>query len=86
LEAFFSGLPANDLTINLEKSVVAFPTFELVGHTILAAGSAPKARHTAAIDSCPDPQEIKQLQRFLGMHELLPLFPSWLCPFFAAFD
>jgi cytoskeleton-associated protein 5 len=62
LETFFSTL-----AVNLEKFVLDIPTLELLGHTISAAGSAPMAKHTPTIDSCPAPQDIQQLQRFLGM-------------------
>jgi hypothetical protein len=58
----------------LEKFVFDIPTLELLGHTISAAGLAPMAKHTAAIDSCPAPQDIKQLQRFLGMVNLYNRF------------
>jgi hypothetical protein len=39
-------------------------------------GAAPTADHAAKIENCPPPQDIKQLQRFLGMvnfyHRFLP--------------
>ncbi len=66
LEAFFNTLATNGLAINLEKCVFAVPSLEILGHAILATGSAPTASHAAEIESCP-PQDIKQLQRFLGM-------------------
>jgi hypothetical protein len=65
LEALFSALAANGLTINLEKCVFAIPS---LGHTIWVVGSAPKAGHTAVINACPPPpQDIRQLPCFLGM-------------------
>ncbi len=67
LEAFFSALAANGLAINLEKCVFATPSLEILGHTISATGAAPTADHAAEIENCPPPQDIKQLQRFLGM-------------------
>ncbi len=67
LEAFFKALVANGLTINLEKCVFATPSLEIFGHMISATGVAPTADHTAEIKNCPPPQDIKQLQRFLGM-------------------
>jgi hypothetical protein len=64
LETFFPTLAANGLAINT------------IGHTISAADLVPMAEHTTAINSCPAPQDIKQLQRFLGMvnfyHCILP--------------
>ncbi len=62
LEAFF-----NALAINLEKCVFAAPSLEILGHRISATGAAPTADHAAEIENCPPPQDIKQLQRFLGM-------------------
>jgi putative transposase len=60
-------LAANSLAINLEKCVIATPSLEILGHTISATGAAPTANHAAEIKNCPPPQDIKQLQRFLGM-------------------
>jgi hypothetical protein len=67
LEVFFKALAANGLTINLEKYVFATPSLEILGHTISATGAAPTADHAAKIKNCPPSQDIKQLQRFLGM-------------------
>jgi hypothetical protein len=60
-------LATNGLAINLEKCVFAAPSLEILGHTISVAGAAPTADHAAEIELCPPPQDIKQLQRFLGM-------------------
>jgi hypothetical protein len=61
LETSFPALAANGLAINT------------LGHTISAADSS---LWLIAVDSCPAPQNIKQLQRFLGMvnfyHCILP--------------
>ncbi len=67
LEVFFTALAANGLAINLEKCVFATPSLEFLGHKISATGAAPTADHAAEIENCPPPQDIKQLQRFLGM-------------------
>jgi hypothetical protein len=37
-------------------------------------GAAPTADHTTEIENCPPPQDIKQLQRFLGMVNFYRLF------------
>jgi hypothetical protein len=47
--------------------VFATPSLEIIGHTISATGAVPTADHGAEIKNCPPPQDIKQLQRFLGM-------------------
>jgi hypothetical protein len=67
LEAFFNTLATNGLAINLKKCVFAATSLEILGHTISAMGAAPTAYHAAEIKNCPPLQDIKQLQRFLGM-------------------
>jgi hypothetical protein len=47
--------------------VFATPSLEILGHTISETGAAPMSVHVAEIKNCPPPQDIKQLQRFLGM-------------------
>jgi hypothetical protein len=42
LEAFFTALATNGLTINLEKCVFAAPSLEILGHMISATGAAPR--------------------------------------------
>jgi hypothetical protein len=67
LEAFFTALATNGLAINWEKCVFTTPFLEILGHKILVTGAAPMADHAAKIKNCPPPQDIKQLQCFLGM-------------------
>jgi putative transposase len=55
------------LPLTLKKCVFAAPSLEFLGHMISATGGAPTADHTAKIKNCPPLQDIKQLQRFLGM-------------------
>jgi hypothetical protein len=74
LEAFFSALATNGPCHPFLKMCFAIPTLEILMHMILAAGSAPTAEHAAAIDPYPAPQDIKQLQRFLGMVNFYPRF------------
>jgi hypothetical protein len=45
----------------------AAPSLEILGHSISATGAAPTADHAAGIENGPPPQDIQQLQRFLGM-------------------
>ncbi len=63
----FQSFTANGLAINLEKCVFATPSLEILGHTISATGAVPTADHATEIKNCPPPQDIKKLQRFLGM-------------------
>ncbi len=76
LEAFIPALATNGLAMNLEKCVFATPSLEILGHKILATGAARMGDHAAEIENCPPPQDIKQLQCFLGMvnfyHRFLP--------------
>jgi hypothetical protein len=74
LEAFFAALAVNGLTINLNKCVFAIPSLEFLGHNTSAAGSTPADDHSAKIKSCPPPQGIKQLQRFLSMVNFSAVF------------
>jgi hypothetical protein len=76
LEAFFTALATNGHAINLEKCVFAAPSLEILGHTCSAAGAAPTADHGTEIKLCPPPQDIEQLQRFLGMIN----FTTAFCP------
>jgi hypothetical protein len=74
LEAFSTALAANGLAINLEKCVFATPSLEILGHRMSVTGAAPVADHTAKNENCPPPQDIKQLQRFLGMVNFSTIF------------
>ncbi len=76
LEAFFNALATNGLAINLEKCVFAALSLEIHGHMISATGAAPMANHAAEIKNYLRPQDIKQLQRFLGMVNFTAVF----CP------
>jgi hypothetical protein len=64
LEAFFAALAANGLAINLDKC--AFGLWNSLATTFRRRDQPLAANHAAAIKSCP-PQDIKQLQCFLGM-------------------
>jgi hypothetical protein len=67
LEAFFKTLAANGLAINLDKCVFAKLSLEFLGHTISATVVTPMADHATEIKNFPPPQDIKQLQHFLGI-------------------
>ncbi len=79
LYKLFSALAANGLAINLEKCIFAVPTLEFLGHRISAAGSAPTTDHTAKIQNCFPPQDIQQLQCFLGMKNFYKIFTAVSC-------
>jgi hypothetical protein len=67
LRQIFGILAANGLTLNAKKCKFAVPQLDFLGDHVSAAGLAPLAAHTEAIQSFPPPTDLKSLQRFLGM-------------------
>ena len=55
------------LTLNLEKCKFGKPEVEFLGHKVSTSGAVPLTKHTEAIQSFHQPEDKKQLQRFLGM-------------------
>ncbi len=55
------------MTINPAKCVFAVSSLKFFGHMVDEAGTTPLPRHVAAVQDCPPPTDIKQLQRFLGL-------------------
>jgi hypothetical protein len=67
LQQFFQVLQENGLTISPAKCVFAVSSLKFLGHMVDEAGITPLPRHVAAVQDCPPPTDIKQLQRFLGL-------------------
>jgi hypothetical protein len=67
LQQFFQVLQENGLTINPAKCVFTVSSLKFLGHMVDEAGITPLPRHVAAVQDCPPPSDIKQLQRFLGL-------------------
>ncbi len=67
LQQFFQVLQENGLTINPAKCVFAVSSLKFLGHMVDEAGVTPLPKHIAAVQDCPPPTDIKQLQRFLGL-------------------
>ena len=67
LQQFFQVLQENGLTINPAKCVFAVSSLKFLGHMVDEAGITPLPKHVAAVQDCPPPTDIKQLQRFLGL-------------------
>jgi hypothetical protein len=67
LQQFFQVLQENGLTINPAKCVFAVSSLKFLGHMVDEAGITPLPKHVAAVQDCPPPADIKQLQRFLGL-------------------
>jgi hypothetical protein len=57
----------NGLAINLIKCTFMVPEQEVLGHIINKSGTNPTPQHIQVIIEYPPPQDVKQLQRYLGM-------------------
>ncbi|MFN9906060.1 MAG: reverse transcriptase domain-containing protein, partial [bacterium] len=66
LRQIFTILQENGLQINPAKCVFA-AAVEFLGHRVDQDGVRPLQRHVQAISDFPPPQDVKQLQQFLGM-------------------
>ncbi len=66
LRQIFTILQENGLQINPAKCVFAAAAVEFLGHRVDQHGVRPLQRHVQAISDFP-PQDVKQLQQFLGM-------------------
>jgi hypothetical protein len=67
LRLLFEALSKNGLVVNPEKCVFAVSSLEFLGHSVSAAGLVPLTKHVESVKVFPQPQDIKQLQRFLGV-------------------
>ena len=60
-------LVQNGLVLNLDKCSFAQMEIEYLGHRITSDGIVPLRRHVDALLLQPHPQDVRGLQRFLGM-------------------
>ena len=60
-------LVQNGLVINLDKCSFALPEIDYLGHKITATGIIPLCCHVDSLLQMPPPQDVRSLQRFLGM-------------------
>ncbi len=68
LPQIFTILQENGLQINPAKCVfAAAAAVEFLGHRVDQHGLRPLQRHVQAVSDFPPPQDVKQLQQFLGM-------------------
>jgi hypothetical protein len=67
LRQIFTILQENSLQINPAKCVFAAAAVEFLGHRVDQHGVRPLQRHVQAISDFPPPQDVKQLQQYLGM-------------------
>ena len=59
-------LKENRLQANLTKSMFEVEEVEFVGYIVSAKGLAMSERKIAAVQECPVPQTVKNIQEFLG--------------------
>ncbi len=86
LESFSTALATNRLAINLKKCVFAFPSLDILGHTVSVTGSAPTAGHALKSNLASPPQDSKQLQHFVGIVNFYCRFFAKMCTGVAPFD
>jgi hypothetical protein len=75
LRQIFTTLQENGLQINPAKCVFAAAAVEFLGHQVDQHSVRPLQRHVQAISDFPPPQDVKQLQQFLGMVNFYRRFP-----------
>ncbi len=66
LKKFFIILQENGLLINPAKCMFAASAMDFLGHPVDRHGVRPLQQHVQAISGFPPPQDVKQLQQFLG--------------------
>jgi hypothetical protein len=67
LQALFSKMREHGLRMNLKKCEFIRKSVEYLGFVLSAAGIQPSTKLVAKIRSFPTPQNLKQLQSFLGL-------------------
>jgi hypothetical protein len=74
LKSFFSVLHEKRLTINTSKFNFAVGSVKFLGYMVSKSSLDLLQKHIAAIQNFPLPQDIRQLQRFLGLVNFYRLF------------
>jgi len=67
LRSLFERLRTHGLVINAEKCCFGAQSLEFLGHRVSAAGVSPLATYVEAVTAFPPPNNIKELQQFLGL-------------------
>ena len=84
LQVVLELLVQNGLVLNLDKCIFVQHEIEYLGHKITVDGIVPLRRHVDALLLQPYPQDVRGLQRFLGMinfyHRFLPGIARTLRP------
>nr|XP_054598745.1 uncharacterized protein LOC129163840 [Nothobranchius furzeri] len=87
LQAVFDKLQMAKLTVNMKKSHFFRTSLKFLGHVVSSSGVEVDAEKTKAVQDFPVPQNIKELQRFLGIagwyHRFVPGFSQLTEPLHA---
>ena len=84
LQQLLTILRDNGLLVNISKCVFAQQQLPFLGHTVSASGITPLPSAVSAVNNFPQPQTLKDLQRFLGLinfyRRFLPAAAAMLRP------
>jgi Reverse transcriptase (RNA-dependent DNA polymerase) len=84
LKTLFQRLEQFGFVINPDKCEFLQTEITFLGHRLTAEGLRPVAEHVAAVAKFPQPDDLKQLQRFLGLlnyyRRFMPGLAKILCP------
>lgn len=81
-----SKLEECNIRVNNSKCIFASSSVQYLGHRIDAQGIHPTEDKLVAIQNCPNPENLKQLQAYLGLlnfyNKFLPMLSSQLKPLY----
>ena len=84
LRQLLTALSRHSLVINALKCVWGVASIDFLGHRVSATGVQPLPSHVAAVQDFPRPENVKELQAFLGMvnfyRRFLPAIAKTLRP------
>ena len=87
LRTLFKRLCEYDLRIKASKCIFGVSTLDFLGYEVSENGICPSKERVKAITDFPEPQTIKQVQRFVGMinyyHRFIPHLARILSPIHA---
>jgi hypothetical protein len=74
LDATLQRISKAGVTLNVNKCVFSQPSVHFLGHIVDAQGIRPDPEKIKAVHSMPDPTNVSELRRFLGMANHLAKF------------
>ena len=75
--ALFERFVKYGVTVNLKKCLFELTEMEFLGNRITSSGILPHKSKMEAIRDYPQPENIKQLRRFMGMANQMAKFQIW---------